>query len=241
VVLFLHGLGWMLTGAAAHGRLLSDLALGADAAVVIPEYTRAPEARYPVALEQVHAVALWIAEQGGACGLDGDRIAVVGASAGANLAAALTLLAKERGRVRPVQQILVCPVTDAGMNTPSYRDFGEGYFLGSLAMRRFWEQYAPDPADRVKSTASPLRATLAELADLPPALVITAEADVVRDEGECYAARLRAAGVPVASVRYHGTMHAFLLFDALRDSDAARAARIQTMDTLHTALHAWRP
>ena len=240
VVLFLHGLGWTLTDAAAHDRLLTDLALGADAAVVVPEYTRAPEARYPVAVEQVHAVARWIAGQGGGRGLDGDRTAVVGASSGANLAAALTLLAKERGEVALAHQVLICPVTDAGLDTRSYRDFGEGYFLDRRTMRDFWRQYVPDPADRTRSTASPLRATDTELAGLPPALILTAEADVVRDEGESYAARLRAVGVPVTSMRYHGTVHAFVLFDALRGSDASRAARIQTMDTLHTALHTWR-
>ncbi|MGX1135489.1 acetyl esterase [Streptomyces glaucescens] len=240
VVLFLHGVGWMLTDASSHGRLVSDLVLGVDAAVVVPDYRRAPEARYPVAVEQVYAVAKWIADQGEDCRLDGDRIAVVGASAGANLAAALTLLAKERGGVRLVHQVLFCPATDALMNTSSYDDFADGYFLGREAMRHFWRQYVPDPADRRRITASPLRASDDELSGLPPALVVTAEADVLRDEGETYAARLRLAGVPVAAMRYHGTIHGFVLFDALRDTAAARAARVQTLDTLYTALHAWR-
>ncbi|MGW2532603.1 alpha/beta hydrolase fold domain-containing protein [Streptomyces sp. NPDC001595] len=152
---------------------------------------------------------------------------------------ALTLLARERGGVDLVHQVLVCPVTDAAMDTRSYRDYGEGFFLGGRAMRDFWEQYVPDPADRLRSTAAPLRATDAELAGLPPALVVTAEADVLRDEGESYAARLRQAGVSVVSVRYHGTVHGFPLFGALRGSDASKAARTQVMDTLHTALHPW--
>jgi acetyl esterase/lipase len=240
VVLFAHGIGWTLTDAATPGRLPADLALGADAAVVVPEYTRAPEARYPEAVGQLHEVARWITRQGGQCGLDGARLAVAGVSSGGNLAAALTLLAKERGEVEFLHQVLLCPVTDAGLDTPSYRAFGEGHFLGGEAMRGFWRQYVPDPADRLRSTASPLRATDAELAGLPAALIVTAEADVVRDEGEAYAARLRAAGVPVTSLRYHGTVHGFVLFDALRGSDAATAARVQTMDTLHTALHSWR-
>ncbi|MDT0468146.1 alpha/beta hydrolase [Streptomyces gibsoniae] len=239
VVLFLHGLGWMLTDATEHEHLLADLALGAEAAVVVPEYDRAPEARYPVATEQVYAVARWITDRGADRRLDGDRIAVVGASAGANLAAALTLLAKERGGVRLVHQVLLCPVTDAAMDTDSYRDFAEGFFLGREAMRHFWDQYVPDPADRFRNTASPLRATDAELVGLPKALVVTAEADVLRDEGEGYAAKLRRAGVSVVSVRYHGTVHGFVLFDALRSSDASRAARTQTLDTLHEALHPW--
>jgi acetyl esterase/lipase len=240
VVLFLHGLGWTLTDASSHDRLLSDLTLGTDAAVVVPEYTRSPEARHPVAVEQIHAVACWIAEQGGDCGLDGSRVAVVGVSTGANLAAALTLLAKSRGGVALTHQVLICPVTDASTALRSHRDFDTGFFLEGRAMRAFWQQYVPDPADRLEPTASPLRATPEELAGLPAALVITAEADVVRDEGEAYAGRLRAAGVPVTSMRYHGTVHGFVLFDALRASEAARSARVQTMDTLHTALHSWR-
>ncbi|MFI0813705.1 alpha/beta hydrolase [Streptomyces echinatus] len=239
VVLFLHGLGWMLTDATAHDGLVADLTLGADAAVVVPEYDRTPEVRYPVALEQVYAVARWVGAHGGACGLDGGRLAVAGVSAGANLAAALALLASRRGGPRLAHQVLVCPVTDARMDTASYREFGDGYFLGREAMGQFWRQYVPDATDRLASTACPARATDEELAGLPPALVVTAEADVLRDEGESYAARLRRARVPVVSMRYHGTVHGFVLFDELRDSPAGRAARTQVLDTLHTALHAW--
>ncbi|MEU3844396.1 alpha/beta hydrolase [Streptomyces sp. NPDC028635] len=239
VVLFLHGLGWMLTDANAHDALLADLVLGVDAAVVVPEYDRPPEARYPVALEQVYAVARWLASHGGERALDGGRLAVAGVSAGANLAAALALLANRRGGPRLAHQALVCPVTDARMDTASYRRFGAGYFLDREAMDRFWRQYVPEDADRLTATASPARATDAELAGLPPTLVITAEADVVRDEGERYAARLRRARVPVVSMRYHGTVHGFLLFEQLRGTHAARAARSQLLDTLHEALHAW--
>ncbi|MEU3607802.1 alpha/beta hydrolase [Streptomyces sp. NPDC035033] len=237
VVLYLHGLGWTHTTATTHQRLLEDLVLGSDAAVVVPEYDRPPTARYPVAVEQSYTVARWIAENGAEWRLDGCRIAVVGVSAGANLAAALTLVAKERGGVDFVHQVLVCPVTDAAGQTASYRRFAEGYFLGSAAMRSFWQSYVPDAARRREITASPLLATTDDLRGLPPALVLTAEADVVRDEGEAYAAKLRAAGVSVVSVRYHGTIHGFILFDMLRESDAGRAARMQTVDILHVALH----
>ncbi|WP_229851080.1 alpha/beta hydrolase [Streptomyces roseolus] len=237
VVLYLHGLGWTHTSATTHQRLLEDLVLGSDAAVVVPEYDRPPAARYPVAVEQSYTVARWIAEHGADWRLDGCRIAVAGVSAGANLAAALTLVAKERGGVDFVHQVLVCPVTDATGQTASYRHFAEGYFLGSAVMRCFWQSYAPDAARRGEITASPLLATTDDLRGLPPALVLTAEADVVRDEGEAYAAKLRAAGVSVVSARYHGTIHGFILFDMLRESDAGRAARTQTVDTLHVALH----
>ncbi|MER5202393.1 alpha/beta hydrolase [Streptomyces sp. NPDC002825] len=237
VVLFLHGLGWVLGDAGTHERLVRAFALGTDAAVVFVEYERAPEARYPVAVEQCYAVAKWLGERGGELGLDGSRMAAVGDSAGGNLVAALTLLAKERGGVRLLQQVLICPVTDADFDTPSYREFADGYFLGRETMRWFWDQYLPDAGQRSRATASPLRASLEQLAGLPPALVVTSEADVVRDEGEAYAAKLRAAGVPVVSLRYQGTIHGFLVLDRLRDTESARAALLQVLDTVHVALH----
>ncbi|WP_308408565.1 alpha/beta hydrolase [Streptomyces sp. AC627_RSS907] len=237
VVLFLHGLGWVLGDADTHERLVRAFALGTDAAVVFVEYQRAPEARYPVAVEQCYAVARWICEQGGEIGLDGSRMAAVGDSAGGNLVAALTLLAKERGDVHLLQQVLLCPVTDADFGTPSYREFAKGYFLDRETMRWFWDQYLPDVRQRSAATASPLRATVEQLSGLPPTLVVTSEADVVRDEGEAYAAKLRAAGVAVVSMRYHGTVHDFMVLDPLCDSDAARAALVQALDTVHVALH----
>lgn len=240
VVLFLHGLGWVLGDAGTHERLVRAFALGADAAVVFVEYERAPEAQYPVAVEQCYAVAKWIFERGGEIGLDGSRMAAVGDSAGGNLVAALTLLAKERGGVRLLQQVLLCPITDADFDTPSYQRFAKGYFLGRETMRWFWDQYLPDTRQRSEATASPLQATLEQLTGLPPALVVTSEADVLRDEGEAYAAKLRAAGVTVVSMRYHGTIHGFMVLDPLRDTAAARAALIQALDTVHVALHRHR-
>ncbi|MGV9451745.1 alpha/beta hydrolase [Streptomyces sp. NPDC003635] len=237
VVLYLHGLGWMLTDAHAHRRLLADLVLGADAAVVVPEYDLPEDARYPGAVERAHTIVRWLARHGEEWRLDGTRLAVVGASAGAHQAAALTLVARERGGPDFRHQVLVCPVTDAAMDTPSYRQFATGYFLSRAAMSAYWRRYAPDPESRKRATVSPLRATGDTLRGLPPALVLTAEADVLRDEGEAYAAGLRAADVPVVCVRYHGTIHGFVLFDRLRDTDASRAARIQVTDTLHAALH----
>ncbi|MFD3530368.1 alpha/beta hydrolase [Streptomyces sp. NPDC058664] len=237
VILFLHGLGGVSTTAFAHQRLLEDLVLGADATVVVPEYDLSAASPYPVAVEQGYTVARWIADHGAEWRLDGCRIAVFGVSTGANLAAALTLLAKERGGVDILHHVLVCPVLDASMSTASYRRFARGYGVGDAAMRDFWQRYVPDAARREEITASPARATTDELRGLPPALVLTAEADVARDEGEAYAARLREAGVSVVSARYHGTIHGFVLFDALRHSDTARAARTQALDTLHVALH----
>jgi acetyl esterase/lipase len=237
VILYLHGLGGVRTSATAHQRLLEDLVLGADSAVVVPEYDCFKSAPYPVAVEQCYTVARWIAEHGADWRLDSCRIAVCGVSLGANLAAALTFLARDRGGVDLLHQVLVCPVLDATMSTASYRRFAHAFIPGDTALRDFWRTYVPDAAQRKEIIASPSRATAAELRGLPPALILTAEADAVRDEGETYAARLRQADVCVVSARYHGTIHGFVLFDALRLSAAGRAARMQTLDTLHIALH----
>jgi acetyl esterase/lipase len=152
------------------------------------------------------------------------------------MSAALTLMAKERGDVPLVQQVLFYPVTDAAFDTGSYRQFAEGYFLRRDAMRWFWDQYTTSERERAQITASPLRASADQLAGLPPALVITAEADVLRDEGEAYANKLREAGVPVTAVRYQGVIHDFVMLNALRETRAAEAAITQAIVTLRTAL-----
>lgn len=237
VVLYIHGAGWVFGNAHTHDRLVRELAVGAGAAVVFPEYDLSPEARYPVAIEQNFAVARWIVEQGASKDLDGARIAVAGDSVGGNMAAALTLMAKERGGVPLVQQVLFYPVTDAAFDTGSYHQFAEGYFLRRDAMQWFWDQYTTDESERAQITASPLRATPEQLKDLPPALVITGEADVLRDEGEAYGNKLREAGVPVTAVRFQGVIHDFVMLNALRPTHAAEAAINLAVGTLRDALH----
>ncbi|TWV55826.1 alpha/beta hydrolase [Streptomyces misionensis] len=237
VVLYLHGAGWVFGNAHTHDRLVRELAVGAGAAVVFPEYDLSPEARYPVAIEQNYTVARWVVEQGATKDLDGSRLAVAGDSVGGNMTAALTLMAKERGGPELVQQVLFYPVTDASFDTPSYHQFATGYFLRRDGMQWFWDQYTTDASDRARITASPLRATTEQLSGLPPALVITGEADVLRDEGEAYAGKLRAAGVPVTAVRFQGIIHDFVMLDALRGTHAARTAVDLACRTLHKALH----
>ncbi|MFE5329897.1 alpha/beta hydrolase [Embleya sp. NPDC056575] len=237
VILYIHGAGWVFGNAHTHDRLVRELAVGANAAVVFPEYDLSPEARYPVAIEQNYAVAQWIVRQGGSKNLDGSRLAVAGDSVGGNMTAALTLMAKERGDVPLVQQVLFYPVTDANFDTPSYHRFAEGYFLRRDGMQWFWDQYTTDPAQRAQITASPLRAGIDQLTGLPPALVITGEADVLRDEGEAYANKLREAGVPVTAVRFQGIIHDFVMLNALRGTHAAQAAITLAAGTLRTALH----
>ncbi|MGV9708546.1 alpha/beta hydrolase [Streptomyces sp. NPDC003483] len=237
VIFYIHGAGWVFGNAHTHDRLVRELAVGAGAAVVFPEYDLSPEARYPVAIEQNYAVAQWVVTDGATKGLDGTRIAVTGDSVGGNMSAALTLMAKERGDVPLVQQVLFYPVTDARFDTESYRQFATGYFLRRDGMQWFWDQYTTDESERAQITASPLRATTEQLTGLPPALVITGEADVLRDEGEAYAAKLREAGVPVTAVRYQGIIHDFVMLNALRGTHAAEAAITQAITTLRTALH----
>ncbi|MGW2225017.1 alpha/beta hydrolase [Streptomyces formicae] len=237
VILYIHGAGWVFGNAHTHDRLVRELAVGARAAVVFPEYDLSPEARYPVAIEQNYTVARWIVQEGASKDLDGTRLAVAGDSVGGNMTAALTLIAKQRGDVPLVQQVLFYPVTDARFDTGSYRQFATGYFLRRDGMQWFWDQYTTDEAERAQITASPLRASTEQLTGLPPALVITGEADVLRDEGEAYANKLREAGVPVTAVRFQGIIHDFVMLDALRETHAAEAAITLATGTLHAALH----
>ena len=236
VVVYMHGGGWVLGNAFAHDRLVRELAVGARAAVAFVEYTPSPEARYPTAIEQGYATARWIVREGATFGMDANRMAVAGESVGGNMTAALALMAKERGDVAFVQQSMYYPVTDAAMDTPSYDEFAEGYYLSRKAMEWFWDLYTTDPDARAEITASPNRATLDQLAGLPPALVFVDEADVLRDEGEAYAAKLRAAGVAVTTVRYGGTVHDFMLLNSLAGTRATRAAIAQATAFLRAAL-----
>ncbi|MGI5134251.1 MULTISPECIES: alpha/beta hydrolase [unclassified Streptomyces] len=236
VVLYMHGGGWILGNADTHDRLVRELANGVRAAVVFVEYARSPEAHYPVAIEQGYATAQWITREGAAHGLDPERIAVAGDSVGGNMTAALSLMAKERGDVRFVHQSMYYPVTNADMDTKSYSDFATGYFLTAKAMEWFWDAYVPDRSQRSEITASPLKADLDQLTDLPPAFLIVDEADVLRDEGEAYAAKLRAAGVDVTAVRYDGITHDFMMLNPLSDTHATRAAVAQAIAVLSAAL-----
>jgi acetyl esterase/lipase len=236
VILYMHGGGWVLGNAGTHDRLVRELAVGTGAAVAFVEYERSPEARYPVALEQGYAVAQWIVREGEANGLDPQRMAVAGESVGGNMTAALALMAHDRGDVRFVQHSMWYPVTDAAMDTGSYEQFVEGYFLTAKGMAWFWDAYLPDVGRRSEPYASPLRASDEQLAGLPPAFLLVDEADVLRDEGEAYAARLRAAGNDVTTVRYDGITHDFMMLNPLSGTHATRAAVAQAIAILRDAL-----
>jgi acetyl esterase len=234
--MYFHGGGFVLGDRQDWDRLLRDLAYAASAAIVFVEYSRAPEARYPVAIEEAYAATRWLAENGRDIYVDGERLALAGDSAGGNMVAAVTLLAKQRGGPKLDFQVLFYPNTDASFSSVSYKRFASGFFLSRDDMKWFLDQYLPDRARRREPTATPLNATLEQLVGLPPALVITAENDVLRDEGEAYARKLMEAGVVVTATRYLGTIHGFVTLNPLASTPAARSAIAQAGAALQNAL-----
>jgi acetyl esterase len=236
-VVYTHGGGWILGNFHTHQRLVRELTEQTGAAFVFVNYPPSPEARYPIAIEQVYATVDWVAKRGAELGLDGSRLAVAGESVGGNMTAAVALMAKERGGPEIRFQALLYPVTNADFETDTYQQFAEGPWLTRKAMQWFWDAYLPDASMRSEVTASPLQATLEQLRGLPPALVITDEADVLRDEGEAYGRKLRQAGVDVTTVRYEGVFHDFMMLNALAETNAARDATTQTARALKTALN----
>ncbi len=235
-LVYLHGGGWVLGDASTYDAFMRKLVHGTGAAVVFVEYRRSPEERYPVPLEECYAAIKWVAEHGAELQIDATRLAVAGDSAGGNMATVVCLLAKQRGGPAISTQVLIYPGTGSSFDSPSFQQFGEGYFLTAETSRWFWHQYAPDRSVDKEPTACPLNATLDQLKDLPPALIITAECDVLRDEGEAYARKLMKAGVPVTCTRYLGAIHGFLGANALADTPAARAATAQMMAMLKESL-----
>ena len=236
LIVYSHGGGWILGDADTHDRLVRELANLVSAVVVFVDYTPAPEAHYPVQNEQAYAALEWAAANAAVIGADSTRIAVVGDSVGGNMTAALTLMAKERGGPALAAQVLFYPVTDADLDTATYRIYADGPWLTREAMRWFWNSYLPDEGRRSEITASPLRASLEQLSGLPPALIINGEHDVLCEEGEAYARKLQQAGVRVTHVRYSGTIHDFVLLNPIADTPAPRAAIVQAADYLSASL-----
>ncbi|MBC3454915.1 alpha/beta hydrolase [Pseudomonas mosselii] len=232
VFMFFHGGGWVLGDYPTHERLIRDLVVGSGAAAVYVDYTPSPEAKFPTAINQAYAATRWVAEHGKEIGVDGSRLAVAGNSVGGNMAAVVAIKAKEAGTPKLRFQALLWPVTDANFNNASYNQFAEGHFLSRNMMQWFWNNYTTDPRQRDDIHASPLRASLEQLKGLPPALVQTAEMDVLRDEGEAYARKLDAAGVPVTAVRYNGLIHDYGLLNVLSTVPSVRSAMDQAAQAL---------
>jgi len=232
VLFYIHGGGWVMGDENTHDRLLRELTVGAGIAVASIIYTPSPEAQYPVPLQQIYAALEEMTVNADKYRFDTAKVAVGGDSVGGNMTAALSLMCKQKKGPRIGLQILLYPVTDARMDTPSYREFADGPWLTSKAMEYFWDAYAPDNANRNEITASPLRATQEDLQGLPEAFVLTDQNDVLRDEGEAYAQKLLDAGVKVTSVRYNGTIHDFMMLNGLCTTAPTRAAITQTIAVL---------
>jgi acetyl esterase len=214
-LVYFHGGGWVVGSIATHDALARSITSAAHLAVVSVDYRLAPEHRYPAAVEDAFAATAWVAANGASVGIDPARIGVAGDSAGGNLAAVVALMARDQGGPRLAYQLLIYPITNDDLDTPSYRDYSTGYMLTREAMKWYWDQYVQDVSKRAEPYVSPLRAL--DLSGLPPALVVTAEYDVLRDEGEAYAARLQEADVPARWLRYRGLIHGFLRRTAMFD------------------------
>jgi acetyl esterase len=213
ILIFFHGGGWVFGTLETHSDICRTLCHRSGSLVVSVDYRRAPEHRFPAALEDCCAAVRWCAGHAAEIGGDPRRLAVAGDSAGGNLAAAVALRLRDEGGPTLALQVLIYPVTNCAFDTASYHRYASGYGLTRDMMRYFWKSYLSRPADADHPAASPLQA--AELAGLPPALVLTAQYDVLRDEGEAYAARLAQAAVPVRCTRYLEMNHGFVQLGAL--------------------------
>ena len=236
VFMFFHGGGWVLGDFPTHERFVRDLVVGSGAAAVFVNYTPSPEARYPVAIQEAYAATKWVAEHGDEIKVDGKRLAVAGNSVGGNMATVVALMAKSKGTPAIRFQVLFWPVTNANFENASYDEFAEGHFLTRNLMKWFWDNYTVDPRQRQEIYASPLMATREQLKGLPPALIQTAEKDVLRDEGEAYGRKLDAAGVDVTVTRYNGMIHDFGLLNALSQVPGTRSALLQASEELKVRL-----
>lgn len=226
VIFYIHGAGWVFGSFHTHEKLVRELAARTESIVVFPEYSRSPEAHYPVAIEQCYHILCRLPRLLGDMGIQMSpcTLTVAGDSVGGNMAAAMSLMAKYREGPFIQKQLLYYPVTNACFCTETYRQFAEAYYLYRLGMIWFWNQYTTSGCDRNRITASPLRADREQLKGLPDTMILNGEADVLRDEGEAFARKLREAGVDVTAMRFQGMIHDFVMLNALDQTKACRAA-----------------
>ena len=236
VFMFFHGGGWVLGDYPTHKRLVRDLVVNSGAAAVFVDYTPSPEAHFPVAINQAYAATKWVAEHGKEIGVDGSRLAVVGNSVGGNMAAVVSLMAKDKKGPKISFQLLLWPVTDANFTRPSYTEYGKDRFLTSSLMQWMWDQYTTDPIERKSIYASPLQATVEQLKGLPPALVQVAENDILHDEGVAYGRKLDEAGVSVTIAEYKGFIHDYGMLNPLAKIPAVQSSIKQAAVALKDAL-----
>lgn len=226
VIFYIHGAGWVFGSFHTHEKLVRELAARTGCIVVFPEYSRSPEARYPVAVEQCYSVLCQLKEILLCMGhkMNEATLTVAGDSVGGNMTIAMTLLAKHRRGPKIHKQLLYYPVTNACFQTESYCKFAVNYYLEREGMIWFWNQYTTSECERNQITVSPLRAKVEQLYNLPEAMILNGEADVLRTEGECYAQKLRLAGVPVTALRFQAMIHDFVMLNSLDQTRACRAA-----------------
>lgn len=226
IIFYIHGAGWVFGNLHTHDKLVRELAARTNSIVLFPEYSLSPEAKYPTAIEQCYETLCMVPEIAKQMNLSVNfsTLTVAGDSVGGNMAAVMTILAKKRNGPKIHKQLLYYPVTNAYFNTGSYHAFACGYYLYRMGMMWFWDQYTTSEAQRRQITASPLRASLEELKGLPDAMILNGEADVLCDEGEAYARKLRLAGVEVTAVRFQAIIHDFVMLNTLDQTNACRAA-----------------
>lgn len=234
--MFFHGGGWVIGDFPTHQRFIRDLVVNSGAVAVYVDYTRSPEAKYPVAVNEAYAATKWVAEHGADINVDGSRLAVAGNSAGGNVAAVTALMARDKKTPNLKLQVLFWPVTNADFETVSYNQYATSRFLTKNMMQWFWDNYLPEKKDRTDKYASPLKASVEELKGLAPALVQTAENDVLRDEGEAYARKMNEAGVAVSLVRYQGMIHDYGLLNPLAHIPEVQSALLHAAVELKKAL-----
>lgn len=237
MIIYCHGGGWVLGDFEDYEMTVKTIAKCTKSAVAFVEYPRSPEFPYPHALNHIYGALKYLYENGDKYNIDRETIAIAGDSAGGNMATVTAIRAKKEGGPKLCFQALLYPVTDYEMKTGSYNDFKDGPWLSKKAMEWFWDAYTPDKDVRKEAKVSPLRSEIEDLKGLPPTLIITAENDVLRDEGEEYARKLIEADVDVASVRINNTFHDFMLLNALRDSKGVKAGYKLLCKFLKHALH----
>ncbi|MBK3493839.1 alpha/beta hydrolase [Viridibacillus sp. YIM B01967] len=233
VFVYYHGGGWVIGNLDTADIPCRQIAAESKSVVVSVDYRLAPESKFPAAIDDSYAVIEWLIDNAEKLNIDATRIAVGGDSAGGNIAAVVSLKARNHGVNSIIQQVLLYPVTDYNLNTDSYLDFAEGYFLTKETMQWFWNHYLRDESDGENPDVSPLKAT--DLTNLPPALIITAEYDPLRDEGEAYAKKLQEANIPVQLKRYDGVIHGFFSMAGLLEEGADAIKLVST--TLSKAFH----
>ncbi len=236
VFMFIHGGGWVLGDYPTHKRLVRDLVVKSGVAAVFVDYTPSPEAQYPIAINQIYAATKWVAENGPEIGVDGKNLAIAGNSVGGNMTAATCLMAKDKGGPQIKFQLLLWPVTDSDFTRESYSKYADGRFLTTPMMKWMWDNYAPTSEQRNEYYASPLKASVEQLKNLPPALVQLAENDILFDEGLAYARKLDEAKVPTTIQTYNGFIHDYGLLNPLAHIQAVNKSVEQAAHALRTAL-----